>query len=74
MTFDPDRSPIPVVANTVDGVEVATTATFSQPGTFVLRARANDGTTNRGGNPVAPSTTEELVTVRVEPRSPDEAR
>ena len=74
VTFDPDRSPIPVVANTVDGVEVATTATFSQPGTFVLRARANDGTTNRGGNPVAPSTTEELVTVRVEPRSADEAR
>ncbi len=67
VAFEPDRSPIPADTDAADGATVATTVTFSQPGTFVLRARASDGTTNRAGNPVAPSTTDALVTVLVEP-------
>ena len=63
VVFDPDRSPVPGDTETVVDVEVVTTATFSQPGTYVLRARASDGTTNGGG----PGTTQALVTVEVEP-------
>ncbi len=66
VTFEPVRSPIPADTETVADVEVATTATFSEPGTFVLRVVANDGTANRSGNPVIPSTTHALVTVEVE--------
>ena len=65
--FEPDRSLIPEDTEPGDDVEVETTATFSEPGTFVLRALANDGTTNGGGNPVVPGTTHALVTVEVEP-------
>jgi hypothetical protein len=63
VTFEPERSPVPGDIETVVDVEVATTVTFSQPGTFVLRVRASDGTTNGGG----PGTTQALVTVEVEP-------
>ena len=66
VTFEPVRSPIPADTETVADVEVATTATFSEPGTFVLRVVANDGTANRAGNPVIPSTTHALMTVEVE--------
>ena len=66
VTFDPVRSMIPTHTDTVTDVPLETIATFSEPGTFVLRAEANDGTTNRGGTPVIPSTTYAEVTVEVE--------
>ena len=66
VTFRPARSPIPVGQPGIQA-EVTTTASFSGPGTFVLRAAVNDGTTNAGGNPVVTSTTYESVTVYVAP-------
>jgi len=39
----PDRSPIPTDGKAVTDAEVVTTASFSEPGTFVLRAVADDG-------------------------------
>ena len=43
VTFQPARTPFPKGDDPFDGLEVTTTATFSQPGTFVLRAVAYDG-------------------------------
>jgi hypothetical protein len=66
VTFDPAQTAIPADTETVADVPVTTTATFSEPGTYVLRAEANDGSVNAGGTPVIPSTGFALVTVDVE--------
>ena len=42
--FDPVRSMIPTATET--DVAIQTIVVFSEPGTFVLRAEANDGTSN----------------------------
>ena len=57
------RSMIPTATET--DVPIQTIVVFSEPGTFVLRAEANDGTSNLGGVPVIPSTTLAEVTVEV---------
>lgn len=41
--FEPSRSPVPTDGKPVTDVEVVTTASFSEPGTFMLRAVADDG-------------------------------
>ena len=69
VTFDPARLPTPVDTPPGTDVAVTTTAAFSEPGTYVLRAEASDGTVNRGGNPVIPSTAHAFVTIQVTSRS-----
>lgn len=65
VTFDPPRSPLPESAGPIDGVELRTRATFSRPGTYVLRAAVSDGDTNPGGWPRVPATTFASVTIDV---------
>ena len=67
VTFDPPRSPFPAGTGPVAGAELATRATFSAPGTYVLRAAVNDGDANPAGWPRVPSTTFESVTIDVRP-------
>ena len=43
VTFSPGRASFPEGTDPIDDLEVATTVTFSQPGTFMLRAVAYDG-------------------------------
>jgi hypothetical protein len=50
VTFEPDRASLPEGAETSTGVEVHTIASFSRPGTYVLRAVANDGDWNGAGD------------------------
>ena len=67
VTFDPPRSPFPEGTEPVAGVELGSRATFSEPGTYVLRAAVNDGDVNPAGWPRVPSTTFESVTIQVRP-------
>ena len=69
VTFDPALLPLPADTPPGTDVEATTTAAFSEPGIYVLRAEANDGTVNRGGDPIVPSTTHALATVEVTSRS-----
>jgi len=43
VSFSPGQTPFPPGQDAIDSLETTTTATFSQPGTFVLRAIAYDG-------------------------------
>ena len=67
VTFDPPRSPFPAGSGPVLAVELGSRATFSQPGTYVLRAAVNDGDVNPAGWPRVPSTTFASVTIDVQP-------
>ena len=69
VSFEPDRSPIPAESETVANVQVTTTATFSEPGTYMLRAVATDGDLNLAGWPTVPSTAADVVTIEVRPGS-----
>ena len=65
VTFDPPRSTFPEDGGPFAGVEFSTRATFTEPGTYVLRAAVNDGDTNPGGWPRVPATTFVSVTIDV---------
>ena len=65
VTFDPPRSTFPADGGPFAGVEFGTRATFTEPGTYVLRAAVNDGDTNPGGWPRVPATTFVSVTIDV---------
>ena len=67
VAFDPPRSGYPEDADPAAGIELGSRATFSEPGTYVLRAAVNDGDVNPAGWPRVPSTTFESVTVEVRP-------
>ena len=67
VTLEPSQSPFPEDDAAVSDTALSTTATFSEPGTFVLRAVANDGEINPAGYPRIPSTTHASVTVEVRP-------
>ena len=67
VTFDPPRSHYPADADPATGIELGSRATFSAPGTYVLRAAVNDGYVNPAGWPRVPSTTFESVTIEVRP-------
>lgn len=67
VTLNPPQSPFPEDVTAVSDTALSTTATFSEPGTFVLRATANDGEINPAGYPRIPSTTHASVTVEVRP-------
>lgn len=43
VSFSPSQTPFPAGQGPIDNLETVTTATFSQPGTFMLRAVAYDG-------------------------------
>lgn len=65
--FDPPRSSFPEEPGAISGVEFSSRATFSKPGTYVLRAAVNDGDMNPAGWPRVPSTTFASVTIDVQP-------
>ena len=67
VTFDPPRSSFPEESEPALGFELGSRATFSEPGTYVLRAAVNDGDANPAGWPRVPSTTFESVTIQVRP-------
>ena len=67
VTFDPPRSSFPEESEPALGFELGSRATFSEPGTYVLRAAVNDGDVNPAGWPRVPSTTFESVTIQVRP-------
>ena len=67
VTFDPRRSSFPEGRGAVSDVELSSSATFSEPGMYVLRAVVNDGDGNPAGWPRVPSTTFESVTIEVRP-------
>ena len=67
VTFDPPRSSFPEASEPALGFELGSRATFSEPGTYVLRAAVNDGNVNPAGWPRVPSTTFESVTIEVRP-------
>ena len=67
VTFDPRRSSFPEGTGAISDVELNSSATFSEPGTYVLRAAVNDGDVNPAGWPRVPSTTFESVTIEVRP-------
>ena len=67
VTFDPRRSSFPEGTGAISDVELSSSATFSKPGTYVLRAAVNDGDVNPAGWPRVPSTAFESVTVEVRP-------
>lgn len=67
VTFDPPRTPFPAGSDPAAATELTTRATFSEPGTYVLRAAVNDGEVNRAGWPRVPSTTHASVTIEVRP-------
>ena len=65
--FDPPRSSFPEGSGAVSNIELGSSATFNEPGTYVLRAAVNDGYVNPAGWPRVPSTTFESVTIEVRP-------
>jgi hypothetical protein len=67
VTFDPLRSAFPEGSEPVADVALTTRATFSAPGTYVLRAAVNDGDVNPAGWPRVPSTTFASVSIEVRP-------
>ena len=67
VTFDPPRSSFPEGTGAISDVELSSSATFSKPGTYVLRAAVNDGDVNPAGWPRVPSTTFASVTIDVRP-------
>ena len=67
VTLNPSQSSFPEDADGVSDAALSTTATFSEPGRFVLRAVANDGEINPAGYPRIPSTSHASVTVEVRP-------
>ena len=67
VTFDPPRSSFPEGPGAISDVELSSRATFSEPGTYVLRAAVNDGDMNPAGWPRIPATTFASVTIDVQP-------
>ena len=67
VTFDPPRSSFPAATGAITNYEISTRATFTKPGTYVLRAAVNDGDINPAGWPRVPSTTFASVTIDVRP-------
>lgn len=65
VTFDPPRSTFPATDGPLADAKFATRATFSEPGTYELRAAVNDGDLNQAGWPRIPATTFASVTVDV---------
>ena len=65
--FDPRRSSFPEGTGPVSNIELGSSVTFSEPGTYLLRAAVNDGDLNPAGWPRVPSTTFESVTIEVLP-------
>ena len=65
--FDPARSPVPEETDAIQDLELATTASFLEPGTYVIRAAANDGEQNAAGWPRVPSTSYAMLTIEVRP-------
>ena len=67
VTFGAARSPVPEGTGSIHDLELSTTASFSAPGTYVVRASANDGEQNPAGFPKVPSTGFATVTIEVQP-------
>jgi hypothetical protein len=65
--FDPPRSSFPEEPGAISDIELGSSATFSSPGTYMLRAAVNDGDVNPAGWPRVPSTTFASVTIEVRP-------
>ena len=65
--FDPPRSSFPEGTGAISDIELGSSATFSAPGTYMLRAVVNDGDVNPAGWPRVPSTTFASVAIEVRP-------
>lgn len=67
VAFDPARSLVPEDLAEISDLPLTTVATFTEEGTFVIRAEVNDGEINPAGYPLVPSTTFAMVTIDVRP-------
>ena len=65
--FSPGMSSVPDEPGPIRDLELTTTATFTEPGRYVIRAAANDGEFNPAGFPRVPSSDFATVTIEVRP-------